>query len=569
MAFRYISDWLFGEPRPQDRTPGAESPATLCPAIAPAPSSHAVTPHMHPFIEPPPHFNCTQPPNAHPELTSGLPQCPGGLAAPAGRTFTEQSPLLSCSPDPCRGIAERGHDDGSRTAAKEHVFHFPSIRQTLADIGGKIWVRSRVITQPITRHPIISFLFFVAILSTTLVLRVVFPPEPNIPAPWMPEYIGRRNFTLPLYRPESLATAYSLPLRTSGRHILDQKGRRFRLAAVNWDGASDELFVPGGLDTRQRSEIATLIRDLGFNTVRLPYSDELVIANPVVPARHVAANPDLIGLRALDILHATVQALTRAGIAVIINNRITQARWCCDADPCDAGWANSHLGPACPVRQTTDDWITHWTAVMRPLAGEPLVVGADLRNEVRGLWATMPWSSWAAAAEEAAESLLAINPDWLVVVEGTSSANDLTGVAARPLALSVSNRLVYSTHVYSWSGWGSLQGRYSQRKFKDFAHDMQASWGYLLTQDLAPVWVGEIGAPLGPDKGDANYWRNLMQYLRETDADFGYWALNPRKPHGNAYESYGLLEDDWQTVVKDYRLRDMLQLMNVTIGDWE
>jgi hypothetical protein len=53
---------------------------------------------------------------------------------------------------------------------------------------------------------------------------------------------------------------------------------------------------------------------------------------------------------------------------------------------------------------------------------------------------------------------------------------------------------------------------------------------------------------------------NLVKYLKEVDADFGYWAINPRKPHGDS-ETYGLVKDDWETPVLDYRLRDMLQLM--------
>jgi hypothetical protein len=53
---------------------------------------------------------------------------------------------------------------------------------------------------------------------------------------------------------------------------------------------------------------------------------------------------------------------------------------------------------------------------------------------------------------------------------------------------------------------------------------------------------------------------NLMRYLHDKDVDFGYWALNPRKPTYDV-ETYGLLHDDWKTPIEsDFRLADMQNL---------
>ncbi|KAM7223155.1 endoglucanase E1 [Rhypophila decipiens] len=356
-------------------------------------------------------------------------------------------------------------------------------------------------------------------------------------------------------------THYDLPLRTQGRNIVDQNGRRFKLSSVNWYGASDELFIPGGLDVEHRDTIAATIRSLGFNSVRLPYSDEMVISNPTILPHLVSANPDLIGLRAMDILEKCVEALTDAGIAVIVNNHITTATWCCGADPCDAGWANDHLGPLCRVKQTEDEWIEHWETVMERFVDNPLVIGADLRNEVRGVWGTMTWDRWATAAERAGNALLKINPDWLIVVGGTESGNDLRRVRKRPVKLDIDNRVVYSAHVYAWSGWGSSEGRYAKRSYPSFVKAMRINWAYLVEGNEAPVWIGEFGAPHIPSKGDANYWTNLLRFLKSLDADFGYWAINPRKPKDNEKESYSLVKDDWVTPVLDYRMKDMVSFI--------
>ncbi|KAL2008531.1 hypothetical protein VTN00DRAFT_6725 [Thermoascus crustaceus] len=370
---------------------------------------------------------------------------------------------------------------------------------------------------------------------------------------------------------ESQYLPFTPPFHTKGRRILDARNASVKLTSVNWYGASDVNFIPSGLDVRHRDEIAALIRGLGFNSVRLPYADEMVRKNPLISPRLLAANLDLVpnagegseGARALDVFTAVVESLTAAGLFVIVNNHITQATWCCDANLCDAGWSNDWLGGSllCRVSQTEEQWIENWETVMSPLAQNPLVIGADLRNEVRGLWGTMQWDSWASAAEKAAERLLNMNPNWLMIVEGVSSANDLSGVRHRPVELSHPDRVVYSAHVYAWSGWGSLYP-YSRRTYESFATDMRKNWAYLLEEDRAPVWVGEVGTSDKPDEGDQNYWNHLVRFLKEVDASWGYWAINPRKPAANEWESYGLVGDGWdsQSIRWDYRMNDLKQL---------
>lgn len=410
-------------------------------------------------------------------------------------------------------------------------------------------------------------------LDFALVLDLLPRPSLYHPTPFGRELGGAKQF--PFLYPQAGRNAstpatydYTLPLHTRGRYIFDARDAPVKLASVNWYGASDVLFIPSGLDQQPRDEIARLIRDLGFNSVRLPYSDEMVRDNPLVPGHLLAANEDLIdavtgGARALDVYIAVVDSLTAAGLMVIVNNHITQSTWCCGANPCDAGWANEWFGGRhlCRVSQSVEEWIAHWETLMRRLAHNPGVVGVDLRNEPRGFWGTLHWDDWATVAETAAERLLTINRDWLVIVEGISSANDLSEVRTRPVRLGASyptDRIVYSAHVYSWSGWGSLYP-YSRRTYDDFVLDMRRNWAYLLEEDLAPVWVGEFGASDDPSAGDLNYWTHLVEFLRETDVSWGYWAINSRKPAGNELEHYGLVGDHWSrdAVRWDYRLESM------------
>jgi hypothetical protein len=202
---------------------------------------------------------------------------------------------------------------------------------------------------------------------------------------------NRTNFIVPVpegeleidFPPDDGGELFRPPLRTEGRHVVDALGKRFKLLSVNWYGASDENYIPGGLDIRHRSEIAKTIRRMGFNSVRLPYSDEVVLKNPWIPGRLLAANRDLVGKRALEIFEAVVESLTDAGLAVIVNNHITQSAWCCGANPCDAAWHNDYLGPVCRVWQSEDQWLENWQTIMTPFVNNSRVIGADLRNEVR------------------------------------------------------------------------------------------------------------------------------------------------------------------------------------------
>ncbi|GAA3439276.1 hypothetical protein GCM10018954_088970 [Kutzneria kofuensis] len=60
---------------------------------------------------------------------------------------------------------------------------------------------------------------------------------------------------------------------------------------MNWFGAESGEFVVGGLDRQPLDRIAQLIRNGGFNSVRLPWSNELVESNPVVADTYLTANP--------------------------------------------------------------------------------------------------------------------------------------------------------------------------------------------------------------------------------------------------------------------------------------
>jgi endoglucanase len=338
-----------------------------------------------------------------------------------------------------------------------------------------------------------------------------------------------------------------LPLHTNGRFIVDQLNRRFKLNSVNWYGSEGADYVVGGLQLEPLAAIAHRIRCMGFNSVRLPWSNELYESNPVVGGYALTANPEFMGLHAMQIFDAVVRALTSEGLLVILDNHNSNAEWCCGNDG-NTLWYNSDYPES--------SWISDWEGMAERYRDNPLVIGADLRNEPRinATWGGSASTDWHAAAERGGDAVQSVNPNLLIFVEGVNYALDLTGVAALPIQLSVPYHLVYETHDYSFD-YSNLSG------YSELAADLNQKWGYILTPNqpyIAPVWLGEFGnchtaaaCISSRSQGSGGLWfASLRQYLTNKDVDWGWWAVNGTETTGSgriygSEETYGVLNPYW------------------------
>jgi endoglucanase len=381
----------------------------------------------------------------------------------------------------------------------------------------------------------------------------------------------------------------ALPLRTESRFIVDANGRRFKLASVNWYGGESATLVPDGLASNDRRAIARLIREMGFNSVRLPWCNELVASNPVVEEARVSANPDLVGRKALDVLDAVIEALANEGLVVILDNHRSRGDWCCDIPHGDGLWYTAEY--------PEENFVAHWELLTERYKMQPAVVGMDLRNELRGQFvagapatcsacveptADVPepacaceWASWGdttgynrdwtVVAEQVGNAILAINPNVLVIVEGPHWASWL-GASYRHLRLDVANRLVYSTHNYKMS-----------QTFTDcetLKRDLQARFGYVVEVGrtyTTPLWIGEFGIE-NTDVGlQTPWWTCFTAYLAEKDLDWAYWPLNGTQGPGygrtdGAAEGYGILNPTWDAAANPAHLEQLQTLQAPTTG---
>src|SRR5262245_18323622 len=65
-------------------------------------------------------------------------------------------------------------------------------------------------------------------------------------------------------------------LHTLGNQILDSSGRVAGLSGVNWFGLETEVRAPHGLWQRSLGDMLDQIKGLGYNVIRLPFSNDML-----------------------------------------------------------------------------------------------------------------------------------------------------------------------------------------------------------------------------------------------------------------------------------------------------
>lgn len=339
-------------------------------------------------------------------------------------------------------------------------------------------------------------------------------------------------------------------LRAQGSKIVDEDNRVVTLRGVNWFGLETEEFAPHGLWARSLDEMLDQIAGLGFNCLRVPFSNELLDPSSQPRSVNYALNPDLLNLDGLGMLDALVEKAAERRLYVILDRHRPTAK------------AQSALWYTPEVSE--EQWIEDWVFLAKRYAKFPNVVAADLHNEPHG---PADWGSgvqatdWRLAAERCGNRILQANPDWLIVVEGVEKVGnshywwggDLSQAERFPVRLKTPNRLVYSTHEYPSSVYpqpwlrppafpGNLSSVWTRH------------WGYLVDKDMAPVFIGEFGTRY--QTADDKIWlKHLVDDIKKRELSFTLWSWNP-----NSQDTGGLLKDDWLTVEAD----KMNQLRSLT-----
>ncbi|GII21427.1 cellulase family glycosylhydrolase [Planosporangium mesophilum] len=350
-------------------------------------------------------------------------------------------------------------------------------------------------------------------------------------------------------------------LSASGSQLVDATGSPVRLTGLNWFGMETDNKTFHGLWSRGYKDMLDQMASLGYNTIRVPYTNDALKSGATANSVDAVSNPDLVGLSPLQILDKVVDYAGKKGIRILLDRH----------RPTSAG--QTALWYTSTTPEST--WISDWQMLAQHYKGNPTVIGADLHNEPHAdgtdpngtgaCWGCGDQArDWRLAAERAGNAILSTNPDWLIVVEGVTCASggnpntwdnvpdtehcgwwggNLSQAAQYPVRLNKPNKLVYSAHEYGLSV-------YHQPWFDDpsFPANLPAiwdqQWGYLEKQKVAPVLVGEFGTTLADPK-DKVWLQELMKYMGSgtSGMDFTYWSWNP-----DSGDTGGILNDDWKTV---------------------
>jgi len=374
--------------------------------------------------------------------------------------------------------------------------------------------------------------------------------------------------------------ASAFPLAVAGSEITRaDNGQPVRLAGVNWGGAYQDSKVPSGLRERPRDEIYDWIASKRFNHVRFPFALGSFVTsagNPVTapadPAR-LAANPDLQGLSPWDIYQVMTDEMTAGRAAkgkdpiyVVLNCHLLYPGWCCSDNDVNGLWYNDNW----PSSVFTNTWIT----VAERFADNPLV-GFDLKNEPRpaSVGGAVRTPSWGTGGNgsfptdfrqmyqnttgriRSAVTAAGSGITHLVFCEGLSYAGDLTGWKANPVT---GANIVASAHDYPWF---HRHADKSPQTWAEYSAQNEAKFGYLETQGIAPVLIGECGQNTDMSRQDfaSGWFPNFLRWAQEHDSHWCWWTLNATEQKGTEpgtnivrtedgqSEGFGLLHaQDWR-----------------------
>jgi endoglucanase len=224
-------------------------------------------------------------------------------------------------------------------------------------------------------------------------------------------------------------------------------------------------------------------------------------------------------------------------------------------------------------------WFRLWEDIVARYKNNSLVVGCDLRNELRatvidGKPIAPTWfvgnktTDWRTAAITLSNRLLAINPNLLLFIEGINYALDLSGVATSPITNSdvrMPNRIVYSCHQYAWdSPWGV------NTTLEELQAIAQRSWSFVLQAPiLQPLWLGEFGIAHSDNIAGlkSSWWQSMVAFVKsKTALHWSYWSIDGTQSSGSGRkygtpDSFGLLNRFWNTSASKELTRDLQSMM--------
>ncbi len=298
--------------------------------------------------------------------------------------------------------------------------------------------------------------------------------------------------------------------------IVGSDGTPVRIASIGLNGMNvvgGRIQLEGpykGID----GHVAAM-RALGFNCVRVDWIDKR-LDDPGAMAQ----------------LDTFVGACKKLGLKVIFdnhNNEATPADWENAAQQKNGLWFDTGPGTdgtdgggnkgTVSAAKFKENWVTF----ARRWAGNATVIGFDIRNEpcahtaTPALWGGGGPTDIHAMYEDVGNAILAVNPDVLIICEAVINyktgafEGDLSVVRRLPIRLTNPAKLIYSVHEYP----KEIGGYSGPESGAGYIERMNKMWGCLITENIAPVWIGEMGASMISSASKA-WGETLLEYMNGT-----------------------------------------------------
>ncbi|MBQ4819026.1 cellulase family glycosylhydrolase [Aquimarina sp. MMG016] len=340
-------------------------------------------------------------------------------------------------------------------------------------------------------------------------------------------------------------------LSVSGNKLFDSTGKEVRLTGVNWFGFETQNYFPHGIWTRDMKSVLQQIKDLGFNTIRVPWCNEML--NPGATITIPSYGSDgYTGISPMNEEEATVtKPIELMDIFV---------RWCQENDmkivlDNHSRAADGFLNEAVwyTPEYSEQRWIDDWVFIADRYKNYSAVVAMDLNNEPHGSsWGNSnPATDWNKAAERCGNAILQTNPNVLIIVEGVGEfegnsywwGGQLMGAKKYPVQLSDPGKLMYSAHEY-----GPEVAPQDWFEAPNFPQNMPGIWQenfhYLYEEGTSPLFVGEFGIKNQDAFGGIAYtWFTEFTNFMGGIYSWTFWSMNP-----NSGDTGGILQDDWTSV---------------------
>ncbi|KAI3930034.1 hypothetical protein MKW98_029080 [Papaver atlanticum] len=357
------------------------------------------------------------------------------------------------------------------------------------------------------------------------------------------------------YTAQPTPAALPTTLNTNSRWIVDENGRRVKLACTSWVSHLEPM-VAEGMSKQPLDSISKKIRNMGFNCVRLTWPLFLVTNDSLasVTVRKSfqslgllesisgiqANNPSLLDLPLIEAFQAVVSNLGENSVMVILDNHISKPGWCCSNSDGNGFFGDRYFDPQI--------WIKGLTKMASIFNGSTSVVCMSLRNELRGRKQNV--KDWYKYMQQGAEAVHAANPNILVILSGLNFDAELSFLAKQPVNLTFTGKLVYEVHWYAFTNSHLWKNNNPNYACGSVVHSLMRRTGFLLEQGVAPLFLSEYGMDQrGTNVNDNRYISCMMGVAAELDLDWAQWTLVGsyylRQGVVGREEFYGVLDYNW------------------------